>query len=106
MKEALTLIIVLLMGLFASQSFGDHFNQQDLQLIGFIEERVDTIYQQQPERIVSIQQQLWPIITQFAHSPKDQHILIEIRDYIDNKLTTSTITYVNEAVISARADLF
>ncbi len=86
MKEALMLLLVLLIGLFTSQSFGYSTSYQDTKLLNTIYGKVDFLKLTDPEKLTDIYERFPPVIERFGTTTREHFILNEIYLYIDHIL--------------------
>lgn len=109
MKEALMLLLVLLIWLFTSQSFGYNASTYDTKVLNVIYGKVDIIKLTDPERLTTIHEQFPPLIERFSDMPQENYILTKIFSYIDRLLypqVASSSTTYSPGLIEALGEMF
>lgn len=92
MKEALMLLLVLLIGVFTSQSFGYINTHQDSKLLSAIYAKVDMLKATDREKLEDIYGKLPPVMSRFEGRPQESYLLNKIYTYVDRALYPQVAT--------------
>lgn len=112
MKEAIMLLLVLLIGVFTSQSFGYNASPRDTKLLNAVYTQVDYLKLTDADKLEEIYVKLTPVMDRFADKPHESFLLARIYSYVDRAINpmpahqvASTNGYSN-GLIEALGEMF
>jgi hypothetical protein len=106
MKEAILIILALLLWFFSSQWFGYSLTPTDHALITRIQQKIDTIHYNQPVALIDIEQRLSWHLRSLSPQERAFVVLDQVFFIIQRKNSISPSTSFHPSIISARASLF